>query len=188
VVHCLEGMDVKNMSCFCDRIYILPASIRKSYKVGGFFTLIGLLGFTLFMLGVGLKQDTNRISCFAIAAIFGMVFMGCLITWRKNYSLIDAIYCVDDSAAMNRADKLGIKVSVDLRSAASIDYTHSFYIGKGSFNVEYTIFSANTLSDSAVSAFEGTNIYKILRKVWESGSVILPKHTVQRKTEDEFGH
>ena len=166
---------MKSMSQFYAKKYILPPIIRKAYKVGGLFALIGLLVFAIFMLGVGIRQDADKVPCFSVAGIFGALFIGCLIIWSRNYLLIDATYQADHSVVMNCVDKQGIKVSVDLCSALPIEYTHPFYIGKGGFFVEYMIFSPNTLLDSAVSEFEGKSIYKVLRKIWTSGSVIIPK-------------
>lgn len=168
-------MKKRSATCLCSQKYILPAEIRKSYKIGGIFTLVGLLAFALFMLVVGIKQDTDKIPCFAVAGIFGILFAGYLMVWLRNCRLIDAVYSIDSSAAVNCVDKLGIRTSVDLRSATAMDYTHAFYIGKGHFDRDYTIYTENANTHSAVSDWEGVNIYKVLKSIWASGSVIVPK-------------
>lgn len=165
---------MKNTLPFCARKYILPTTIRRFYKVSGLSTIVGLLGFALFMLAVGANQDTDKMSCFAVAAIFGILFIGYLIIWSKNYLLVNATYYADSSVVMNCVDRQNVKVVVDLYSAIPIAYTHTFYVGKGSFSVEYIIFSPNAFLTSTASEFEGLGIYKILKRIWMSGSVIIP--------------
>ena len=152
--------------------YILPASIRTCYYFG-VFAWIGLLGFAIFMLCVGIHQSTDKLPCFVVAAIFGMLSVIYLVIWIRSYRLVGATYSIDNFTASNQVDRMHIKTSVELGSAKSMRYVHRFYVGKGSFDVAFTIYFNDTFSDDAIGEFE-YNIYKTLRAIWSSGSVIIP--------------
>lgn len=171
----MEDFNIKHLSHLSDKKYIFPEAVRKYYKTCGILTMVGLLCFALFMLGIAIKQETDKLPCFLISAIFCVLFIGYLIIWIKNYHLVDATYYMEDSVAVNCVDKLGIKSSVVLRSAIFMDYSHSFRLGKASLNVGYTIISDNLHSAHIVNDLEKDNIFKQIEHIWEAGSVIVPK-------------
>ena len=161
---------MQNISHLRTKRYIFPAMVRKYYKVGGLLALVGLLGFALFMLGVGLKQDFDKIPCFAIAIIFGMMHVGCLIIWIKDYPIIDATYSIDDLTACNRINRLDIQISILLDTAIQKEVLFTFNFGYASLNKRYVVYSDNVLPEIDMS-----NIYRMVKTIWKSGSVIVPE-------------
>ena len=61
---------MKHLSHLSDRKYIFPEVVRKYYKTCGILTMVGLLCFALFMLGIAIKQDADKLPCFLVSAIF----------------------------------------------------------------------------------------------------------------------
>lgn len=171
----MEDFNIKHLSHLSDKKYIFPEAVRKYYKVFGTLGMVGLLCFTLFMLGIAIKQETDKLPCFLISAIFCVLFIGYLAIWTKNYHLIDATYYMEDSVAVNCIDKLGTKISVGLHSAIFTHCTLSFHLGNASLNVGYTIISDNLHSAHIVNDLETDNIFKQIEHIWEAGSVIVPK-------------
>lgn len=160
---------MQNKSHMRIKRYIFPAMVRRYYKVGGPLALVGLLGFALLMLGVGLKQNFDKIPCFTIAIIFGIMYVGCLMAWIKHYPIINATYYVDDLVACNRIDRLGNQITVPLDAAIQKEFQYTFHFGYASLNKRYIIYSDNVLPDVDMS-----NIYKMVKAIWKSGSVIVP--------------
>jgi len=168
---------MENMLCSQNKGYILPKPLRTGYMFFGFLSSIGLLGFALFMLWLAIDQDTDKIPCFLIAIIFGTAFIVYLLAWIKNRALIESMYYVNNSVAINCVNNIEIQVPMTLNSVRNIDHTHRFYIGKGSLQMKYTIYSA-TISDREANELCEDNIYKLLKTIWASNSVIIPQNVV----------
>lgn len=166
---------MQSISRLHTRKYIFPPMVRKYYNICGVLTSIGLLCFALLMWGVGIKQTPDKIPCFAVAAIFTMIHIGCTVIWVRNYHLINSMYHIDDYIAINFAGKTHIKTSVDMSSSIRTDYRYSFHLGYASFDMDCFIYSNSLHSDDMMLNIEAKNIYQITRKIWEYGSVIVPK-------------
>lgn len=159
----------------CHKKFIFPKSVRRYYNVCGPLTLVGLLCFSLFMLGVGLKQDQNRFPSFFVAILFGIIHMVYLITWIKNHHIINATYYIDDLYAFNYINRKMPSISVALTSATQNVFQYSFNFGYASLCENYVVFSSNEISGNITNIVDEQSIYKIMQKIWASGSVIIPK-------------
>jgi len=164
----------ESASHLSDKKYIFPQMLRKYYTVGGLASF-GLLMFAFFMLAIGIKQEHDKIPCFIVSGVFGMLYVGTLSIWIRNYRLMAATYYVDNGIVFNCVEKMLPIVSVDLSTAIRKDYTHSFFVAKSAFDVDFVIFSSNGQFESVVNEAKGISIYKTTRKLWASGAVMVPK-------------
>lgn len=166
---------MKNISHLHAKKFVFPKTVRKYYKVCGLLTSVGLLGFSLLMLGAGLKQHTNKWPCFLLSIFWGGLYIVYLVTWIRNYYIINAAYYVDDCIACNYINRKNFTISVSLDSAIHSGFRYSFNFGYASSDEHYIIISSKVLSDKITSNIEVRSIYKTVKRIWESGSVIVPK-------------
>ena len=149
--------------------YIFPKTVRQAYYYCGSISMIGLLGFTIFMYAVGIMQDTDKGACFSVASIFCVLSIYCIIEWIHNWNLMRATYRIDCQTACNATGKTGMNITVSLQKAERLDFNYSFYFASANMDAEYIIFSEKTYNLST------GNIYKIIREIWKAGAVIIPK-------------
>lgn len=158
---------MQSQLCTYSKKYIFPLTIRRYYLFCGPVTFLGLLAFALFMLFVAWIPGSSTVPCCIIGILFVLLSILFAIIWCVNFRLIRATYLVDGVTVHNQVGTQ--RISLPLCGTIHKSLRYNFNFGYASFTEEYTIISSNSLTK-----IDDGNIYKIVRKIWGSGSVILP--------------
>ena len=165
-----EGEFMQHRPCTYTRQYIFPSKVRRYYLFFGPLTSLGLLVFSIFMYSVACSQESSRLPCFFVGALFTILALIYSIVWCTNLTFIYARYSVDEFVVNNQIGSH--QVSVQLAGSTQETVEFEFSLGYSKVTARYAIVSRKKITDE-INKYD--NLYKKAKCIWISNCAIIPK-------------
>ena len=159
------------MSWLQCKFYLFPKDIRITYFVGSLFGVSGLAAFSCFMWHLSGLPENDQNACVLLACLFTLLTGWCIYSGFCNLKIILMRYEISNNVAINYYGNSSIRINLD-SEIMKYELVLPLKIAKSNYYIDYYLVT-NT-ANKKITTNTGCGI-KVLRNLWESGVVVLPK-------------